>query len=137
MIFKKMQKILITLKILLIIILLPTSLTASNPDFDLWLVNFKEKAVKSGVSKKVVESVMSEAKYLPKVIGYDRYQPEFYEDTFTYIKKRANSKKVKKGLNLYKKEKKNNRSNRKRVFCRKRIASCANGNRDKFWKILR
>ena len=24
---------------------------------------------------------------LPKVIEYDRYQPEFYEDTFTYIKK--------------------------------------------------
>ena len=30
---------------------------------------------------------MSEAKFLPKVIEYDRYQPEFYEDTFTYIKK--------------------------------------------------
>ena len=30
---------------------------------------------------------MSNAKFLPKVIEYDRYQPEFYEDTFTYIKK--------------------------------------------------
>ena len=38
---------------------------------------------------------MSEARFLPKVIEYDRYQPEFYEDTFTYIKKRTNSKKVK------------------------------------------
>ena len=44
-------------------------------------------------------------KFLPKVIEYDRYQPEFYEDTFTYIKKRTNFKKVKKGLILYKKEK--------------------------------
>ena len=44
-------------------------------------------------------------RFLPKVIEYDRYQPEFYEDTFTYIKKRANKKKLRKGLDLYKKNK--------------------------------
>ena len=49
---------------------------------------------------------MSEAKFLPKVIEYDRYQPEFYEDTFTYIKKRTSKKKLKDGIKLYKKEKK-------------------------------
>ena len=47
---------------------------------------------------------MSDAKFLPKVIEYDRYQPEFYEDTKTYIKKRSNQNKVKNGLSLYKKE---------------------------------
>ena len=44
---------------------------------------------------------MSNVKYLPKVIEYDRFQPEFYEDTKTYISKRASSNKVKKGLNFY------------------------------------
>ena len=44
-------------------------------------------------------------RFLPKVIEYDRYQPEFYEDTNTYINKRTNNKKVKKGLILYSKEK--------------------------------
>ena len=34
-----------------------------------------------------------------------RYQPEFYEDTFTYIKKRTSKIKLKQGLTLYKKEK--------------------------------
>ena len=48
---------------------------------------------------------MSDAKFLPKVIEYDRYQPEFYEDTFTYIKKRSSSRKIKEGIKLYKKEK--------------------------------
>ena len=48
---------------------------------------------------------MANAKFLPKVIEYDRYQPEFYEDTFTYIKKRANKKRIKNGLILYKKKK--------------------------------
>ena len=46
-----------------------------------------------------------ECKYLPKVIEYDRYQPEFYEDTFTYIKKRSSYRKIKEGLKLYNKEK--------------------------------
>ena len=48
---------------------------------------------------------MSEAVFIPKVIEYDRYQPEFYEDTFTYIKKRSSNNKIKQGLKLYKKEK--------------------------------
>jgi membrane-bound lytic murein transglycosylase B len=48
---------------------------------------------------------MSNAKFLPKVIEYDRYQPEFYEDTFTYIKKRSSNRKLKEGLELYSKEK--------------------------------
>ena len=30
---------------------------------------------------------MTEARYLPKVIEYDRYQPEFYEDTLLISKK--------------------------------------------------
>ena len=45
---------------------------------------------------------MSNVKFLPKVIEYDRYQPEFYEDTKTYVSKRTSIKKVKKGLNFYK-----------------------------------
>ena len=31
-------------------------------------------------------------------------QPEFYEDTFTYVNKRASKDKVSKGLSLYKKQ---------------------------------
>ena len=33
--------------------------------------------------------VMKNVKFLPKVIEYDRYQPEFYEDTKTYISKKS------------------------------------------------
>ena len=56
-------------------------------------------------AKKVVKDIMSDARFLPKVIEYDRYQPEFYEDTFTYIKKRSSNRKIKEGKKLYKKEK--------------------------------
>ena len=91
--------------IFLIFLTFSTSLRATNFEFNLWIIDFKKKAISVGISKSVVDEVMSNARFLPKVIEYDRYQPEFYEDTFTYIKKRTNFKKVKKGLDLYKKEK--------------------------------
>ena len=104
MIINKMFKI-ITLIVFLNIFFTSNSY-ADDKNFKLWLINFKEIAISSGVSKEVVNNVMSNAKFLPKVIEYDRYQPEFYEDTFTYIKKRTSKKKLKNGLKLYKKEKK-------------------------------
>ena len=99
-----MLKNLITIYVVLFT-LVSSSTLANNHQFNLWVSGFKEKAIKSGISKSVVNEFMSKVKFLPKVIEYDRYQPEFYEDTFTYIKKRTNKNKIKKGLALYQKEK--------------------------------
>ena len=63
--------------------------------------NFKKIALSNGISEKTFDLVMLNTKFLPNVIKYDRYQPEFYEDTKTYIGKRSSSKKVKKGINFY------------------------------------
>ena len=49
---------------------------------------------------------MSNTKFLSDVIKYDRYQPEFYEDTKTYISKRTSSKKVSLGKKFYEKNSK-------------------------------
>ena len=81
------------------------SIAYGSDGFDHWLDNFKKKAIDTGISTKTVNQVMGNAKFLPKVIEYDRYQPEFYEDTFTYIKKRTGKDRVKKGVSLYQKEK--------------------------------
>ena len=91
-------------RIFLHLILITHSL--ASDDFNKWVSNFKIRAISSGVSEKVVNEIMSEAKFLPKVIEYDRYQPEFYEDTFTYIKKRSSKRKSREGIQLYGKEKK-------------------------------
>ncbi len=72
-------------------------------DFDSWVFSFKNYAMKKGISKKTLDETMSKVKFLPKVIEYDRYQPEFYEDTKTYIYKRTSIEKLKKGTELFKK----------------------------------
>jgi len=70
-------------------------------DFNSWKISFQEYAMKKGISKKTLDETMSKVKFLPKVIEYDRYQPEFYEDTKTYISKRTSNEKLKKGKNLF------------------------------------
>lgn len=72
-------------------------------DFNSWVITFKDYAMKKGISKETIDRTMAKVKFLPKVIEYDRYQPEFYEDTKTYISKRTSNKKLEKGIKLYKK----------------------------------
>ncbi len=74
-------------------------------DFNSWIISFKNYAMNKGISKKTLDKTMSKVKFLPKVIEYDRYQPEFYEDTNTYIGKRTSNEKLKKGKNLFNKNK--------------------------------
>tara|TARA_B100000427_G_scaffold318504_1_gene315753 strand:+ start:383 stop:1384 length:1002 start_codon:yes stop_codon:yes gene_type:complete len=82
------------------------SYSNNNEEFNLWLDNFKIEVKKEGVSNKTINDVLGKARFLSKVIEYDRRQPEFYEDTKTYINKRANKSRVSKGINIYNSNKK-------------------------------
>ena len=79
-----------------------TALTAEDLSFDNWLKKFKIHALENNISESTFDKAMSDVIFLPKVIKYDRFQPEFYEDTKTYISKRSSNLKVKKGTELYK-----------------------------------
>ncbi|MBD1161295.1 lytic murein transglycosylase [Pelagibacterales bacterium SAG-MED15] len=83
-----------------------SSLYSNEPSFNEWLVEFKKHSLNNGISEKTFNIVMKDAKFLPKVIEYDRYQPEFYEDTKTYVSKRSNKSKVNSGITIYKSNKK-------------------------------
>jgi len=72
----------------------------SQEGFDIWIKSYKEYAHKKGISKKTINSTLKNAKFLEKVIIYDRKQPEFFEKTDTYVKKRASNSRAKKGKNL-------------------------------------
>ena len=85
------------------IFIFTASLSDNQTDFLNWKKSFKQIALQNDISEKTFDMTMSNVKFLPDVIKYDRYQPEFYEDTKTYISKRASSKKVSKGIIFYKK----------------------------------
>ena len=95
------------IKIIFTIFLLNiSSLYSNEPSFNEWLVEFKKHSLNNGISEKTFNIVMKDAKFLPKVIEYDRYQPVFYEDTKTYVSKRSNKSKVNAGITIYKSNKK-------------------------------
>ena len=75
---------------------------ANTLSFEDWLKSFKLTALENNISEQTFEKTMSNVKYLPNVIKYDRYQPEFYEDTSTYVSKRTSRKKISRGKKLYK-----------------------------------
>ena len=96
------------IKILIINILLFYNhpVFSDEENFNDWLIKFKKEALNNNISESTFNKVMKDARYLPKVIEYDRYQPEFYEDTLTYISKRTSKNKVKKGIQIYNDNKK-------------------------------
>ena len=91
------------IKILLFISIFFCNLTYAdiNIEFENWKKDFKKLALSKDISEETFNIAIENTRYLPNVIKYDRYQPEFYEDTKTYIGKRASLKKLKQGLELY------------------------------------
>jgi membrane-bound lytic murein transglycosylase B len=75
----------------------------ANDSFEEWKINFKNYALKQGISLITLNRLINNSEFLPDVIKYDRYQPEFYEDTKTYISKRTSNKKLTIGYKIYKK----------------------------------
>ena len=94
------------MKIIKLIFVLLFFFSINNPlfadEFQNWLKSFKIVALEKGISEQTFNSAMNNVKYLPKVIKYDRYQPEFYEDTKTYISKRTSVEKLTQGKMIYK-----------------------------------
>jgi len=95
---KKIYKILITF----FLIIQSSNAISDEGSFETWLKSFKKYALKNGISEKTFDLSMSKVKFNPKVIEYDRYQPEFYEDTKTYVEKRSSDNKVKNAFKIYK-----------------------------------
>ena len=104
MILKKMSYHLKKVIIITLLFFTNASAKSIDADFFIWLDNFKEIAKEKGISEKTIKTVLNKSIFLPDVIKYDRFQPEFYEDTKTYIKKRTNKKKVNKGILYYKRK---------------------------------
>ena len=82
------------LKILIFInvsFLLTITFVSSEESFNEWVIKYKSYASEKGVSQQTIEDVFKNIKFVDQVIKYDRRQPEFFEDTLTYVSKRANT----------------------------------------------
>ena len=75
--------------IILFLMLTNVAFSSGDMSFDKWLKIFKIHALENNISESTFDMAMSDVVFLPKVIKYDRFQPEFYEDTKTYISKRS------------------------------------------------
>ena len=93
----------ITKFIIIIFIFFSFFTIGSANDFLEWKKEFKEYALSQGISLKILNDLIDKSIFLPDVIKYDRFQPEFYEDTKTYIFKRTSNKKLIIGKELYNK----------------------------------
>ena len=78
---------------------------SSEETFNSWLQSYKKFALEKGISQETLNLSFKNVKFLDQVIKYDRKQPEFFEDTITYVSKRANPTRVKNAKKLFKKNK--------------------------------
>ncbi len=92
----------INLIIFLYLLIFNFKVLKANDSFEEWKVDFKLYAQSQGISIITINKLIDKSKFLPNVIKYDRFQPEFYEDTKTYISKRTSNKKLKVGNKIYK-----------------------------------
>ena len=76
----------------------------AEENFETWLSSYKKLALNKGVSQKTIDIAFKNVKFLEQVIKYDRKQPEFFEDTKTYVGKRANISRAKTARKLLKKK---------------------------------
>jgi len=76
-----------------------------SKDFYKWLDQYKKNAIQKGISQNTIDITFKNVKFLENVIKYDRKQPEFFEDTLTYVSKRATISRAKKATTLYIKNK--------------------------------
>jgi len=89
------------ISIISVIFIFATFFTATaDESFDVWLDSYKKHAFKKGISQETINLAFKNVKFLEKVIKFDRKQPEFFEDTITYVSKRASNLRANKAKKL-------------------------------------
>ena len=69
-------------------------------EFENWKDQFKSQALSNDISEKTIDMVMTNVKFLPKVIEYDRFQPEFMKILKHIFQKDHQIRKLKRELNF-------------------------------------
>ncbi|MFD2207533.1 lytic murein transglycosylase [Kiloniella antarctica] len=79
----------------------PTSLSVEGSiPFEQWLHEFKIEAKSKGISDQTLEVSFKDIKPIPKIIEYDRRQPEFTHTFWTYLDRAISAQRIKKAQEL-------------------------------------
>ena len=105
-IFFKILRLLLFSSLFKFIFVVSAYTDTTENDFKKWLYSYKKYALEKGISQETINITFKNVKFLENVIKYDRKQPEFFEDTITYVNKRANISRVKTARKLLKENKK-------------------------------
>lgn len=76
------------------------SFAGENGDFDTWLTALKSEAKTAHISAQTIDETFENAEYLPRVIVFDRGQPEFISTFLSYVEKRVTTDRVAQGRAL-------------------------------------
>ena len=83
------MKITIQMLFIALTLLAPSSANANDPTFNQWLVQFRKEAKALGISDRIFDAALGNAKPIKRVIELDRKQPEFTMTFDEYLKKIA------------------------------------------------
>ncbi|RED51080.1 lytic murein transglycosylase [Aestuariispira insulae] len=80
----------------------PTATNAKeNPvAFEDWVSRFKSEAIKAGISQATLDRAFKDLKPVPKVLEYDRKQPEFTRTLWVYLNNGVSEARIKRGREL-------------------------------------
>ncbi|WP_458526727.1 lytic murein transglycosylase [Onishia taeanensis] len=65
--------------------------------FDAWRVEFRRQARAEGIAAQTLDRVLGDVHYLPKILEYDRSQPEFVRPIWQYLDSAVSSTRVSTG----------------------------------------
>lgn len=72
-------------------------ISTSNSRFDLWVKNFRKRALSHGISARIFDRAFRGVKYDPAIIAKDRNQSEFTKQIWDYLDSAASPVRVKNG----------------------------------------
>ncbi len=77
-----------------------TAIAEEVSHFDAWLAALKSEARLANISAQTIHDTFENAEYLPRVIVFDRGQPEFISPFLSYVEKRVTTDRIAQGRAL-------------------------------------
>lgn len=73
----------------------------TSDQFKACVTSLEDKALAEGISRSVVENQLAKVKFDPRIIDYDRAQPEFTQTFSDYYYRRVDASRIKRGQEVY------------------------------------